>query len=125
MEDLAQDGLTLRPDPARRPSFFPGNPDVDRLLAMIAALASEVAVLRARLDTHERLAAGRGVFDRAAVEAYAPPDEIAAERRRDIQAIVARVFGTVREELEALGKDAAAQRSLMERISAAMDVNAR
>jgi hypothetical protein len=38
----------------QRPYFF-DDPNIDKLLAMFMALVSEVAVLRERLDTHERL----------------------------------------------------------------------
>ena len=59
---LDAEGLVLREKGADT-GFFPGNPDVDRLLAMITALTGEIAILRARLDTHERLAA-RAVISR-------------------------------------------------------------
>jgi hypothetical protein len=52
----------------------------DRLLAMIAALASEVTILRERLDTVERLAEAAGVLSRAEIEAFAPLPEAGAER---------------------------------------------
>ncbi len=108
---LDAEGLVLREKGADT-GFFPGNPDVDRLLAMITALTGEIAILRARLDTHERLAA-RGSFDRAAVEAYVPTPGELAERMADDQATIARVFRPVADELDRLLDDAVVQKSLI------------
>lgn len=75
----------------RRPFFFP-DPNTDKLLSMIAALAGEVAVLRQRVDTHERLADRRGIFSAADVEAYSPAVEVSDERARWRQEFLQRVF---------------------------------
>jgi hypothetical protein len=75
----------------RRPFFF-ADPNTDKLLSMIAALAGEVAVLRQRVDTHERLAGQRGVFSAADVEAYAPAIEVSDERALWRQEFLQRVF---------------------------------
>jgi hypothetical protein len=42
---------------------------------MLLVLASEIAVLRDRLDTHERLAEVEGAATVQAVDEYAPGDE--------------------------------------------------
>lgn len=61
-----------------KPALF-ANPDTDRLLAIVMALAGEVAVLRERLDTHEQLAAAGQPGTEANIEAYeADADTIAA-----------------------------------------------
>lgn len=82
-------GATVKPVPSplrrhrvhkgRRPA--PG-PDerVDTLLGMVMALTSEVAVLRERLDAHERLAAAGQSATPANVDAY-DPDEAAQQQR--------------------------------------------
>ena len=57
-----------------------GSAPADRLLAMVMALAGEVSVLRERLDTIERLAAAKGVFSAADIDAY-EPDEAALDAR--------------------------------------------
>jgi hypothetical protein len=75
----------------RRPFFF-ADPNTDKLLSMIAALAGEVAVLRQRVDTHERLAGQRGVFSVADVEGYSPALEVSDERARWRQEFLQRVF---------------------------------
>ncbi len=59
------------------------DPRVDTLIGMVLALTSEVAVLRERVDAHERLAAAGRSPDPAAVDAY-EPDE-AVERARAVQ----------------------------------------
>lgn len=58
----------------RRPFFF-DDPNVDKLLAIVTALVGEVAVLRHRLDTHERVAEARGAFSAGDIEAFAPTPE--------------------------------------------------
>ena len=63
----------------RNPHFF-DDPNTDRLLTMIMELASEVSVLRDRLDTNERLAANKGLYTDAEIESYRPSDEEAAQR---------------------------------------------
>jgi hypothetical protein len=92
--------------------------EVDRLLAIISALAGELAVLRARLDTHERLAAQPGSFDRARVESYVPSAEVLAERQADTAALIERVFEPIQQDLEALRSDESAQSALIERLTA-------
>ena len=61
--------------------FF-SDPDVDRLLSMVVSLATEVAVLRDRLDTHERLAEQGTLATAEQVEAYESSPEVAADRDR-------------------------------------------
>ncbi len=48
------------------------NAETARLLAMVSALTSELAVVRERLDTHERLAALGQPVTAQAVEAFVP-----------------------------------------------------
>jgi hypothetical protein len=75
----------------RRP-FFMKDPDVDRLLAMVTALTAEVAVVRERLDTAERLA-GLGLPATVAnIEAYRPEPEVEAQRETGRAAMLDRVF---------------------------------
>ena len=62
-----------------RPQFF-SDPAVDKLLAMVMALAGEVSVLRDRNDTWERLAEAKGLIERSEIEAYRPSKQVLAER---------------------------------------------
>lgn len=80
---------TVRPVPAR-PQFH-ADADVDRLMAMVTALTQEVAVLRERLDTHERLLEEREILGPSAVEEYDPP----AEARQDREALRRRLIASV------------------------------
>ncbi len=80
--------------------------DVDRVMAVLLALVSEVAAIRDRLDTHERLADSGQAPRTEAVEAYAPEpavDEI-REARRD--AYIRRLFRVITEDVEALSREA-------------------
>ena len=63
-------------------AHFFSDPDVDRLLSMVLALAGEVSVLHDRLDTHERLAAEGDVPTPERVAAFDVSPELAAERER-------------------------------------------
>jgi len=106
------EGLVIRAPKSADTGFIAGNPDMDRMLAMVTALTGEIAILRARLDTHERLAA-TGPFDRARVEQFVPSAEQLAERLADDQAMIARVFRPVADELDRLLDDPALQKSLI------------
>lgn len=78
--------------------FF-ADPDVDRLLSMVVALAGEVAVLHDRLDTHERLAAQGTLPTADQVEAFEASPELAAERERWRIRYLRRVMAQLSEEM--------------------------
>jgi hypothetical protein len=63
----------------QRPQFC-DDPAVDKLLAIVMALAGEVAVLRDRNDTLERLIDARGLIDKSELDTYKPSLEVKAER---------------------------------------------
>lgn len=75
----------------RRP-YFMKDPDVDRLLAITAALTAEVSVVRERLDTVERLAEQGLPATAANIEAYRPTPEVEAAREAFRAALLDRVF---------------------------------
>jgi hypothetical protein len=89
-----------------RPRYFDAG-DIDRVMAVLLALTSEVATLRERLDTHERLADGDSLPKSASVESYAP--DASAESAREIwrDAYIRRLFRVITEDIEALGRDPA------------------
>jgi hypothetical protein len=87
-----------------RPYFF-DDANVDKLLAMIMALAGEVSVLRERLDTHERLAKTQTWADTDNIEAYEPAAEIKLERDNGRTAYLARVLRIVTDDLEQLKRN--------------------
>lgn len=60
---------------------IPGQRQADaQTMAMIVALASQVTVLRARLDTCERLLADANVLQPGAIDSYVPDAAAQAER---------------------------------------------
>lgn len=85
-----------------RPRYFE-DPAVDKILSIALALAGEVAVLRDRLDTVERLAADGKPLSPEAVDAYQPSVETRAVRdqwRDQFLDVVLRAVHQEREELE-------------------------
>jgi len=72
---------------------------VDQLMAMVTALTAEVAILRDRLDTHERIAEGRKLFSRDDVDGFIPDEGIIAERSAQHQRILRKVFRVLKEDL--------------------------
>lgn len=72
----------------------------DQSLAMIAALASELAVARERIDTLERLLAQGGVLEAGAVESFAPDPAAQAAREGLRKRLIAKVFQPLREAAE-------------------------
>src|SRR6185295_11583826 len=85
----------------KKPSFF-ADPQIDKLMAIVMALAGEVSVLRERLDTVERLAESKGLFSRQEIEAYRPTELAAEEREQWRSQYIARILRVVHEELEAV-----------------------
>lgn len=91
----------LKKAKGKRPVYF-DEPQLDKLLAIVMALAGEVSVLRERLDTLERLASSKGIFLISEIEAYQPDDQVAQEREQWRADYIARVLRVVQEELDAL-----------------------
>jgi hypothetical protein len=85
----------------KRPYFF-DDPAVERVLAITLAVAQEVAVMRERLDTVERLLEKHGGLTRAEIDAYEPDQASATERAEWSRMYVARVLRIVQQEIEAL-----------------------
>jgi hypothetical protein len=71
--------LTSRRAKGAQPHFF-DDANIDRLLTMMMNMAAEISVLRERLDTHEQVAAAKGAYTPADIEAYEPSDEVRAAR---------------------------------------------
>lgn len=88
----------------KRPYFF-RDPDVERVLSIVMAVAGEVAVLRQRLDTVETLLEASGSVTRADIEHFEPTPAQQAERGRWTQEYLARILRIVQQEIEALGAD--------------------
>lgn len=85
-----------------RPVYF-DDPAVDKLLSILLSLTGEVAVLRERLDSLERVLESRGLAVRDAIEGYQPDAAANAERdawRERFLDTVLRVVHQEREDLE-------------------------
>ena len=105
--------MSENPPPAMQPrprkATGPARPhylhdaDVDRVMAVVLALVAEVAALRERLDTHERLAALGLPATPDAVEAHAADSATEAEREAWRDATIRRLFRVFTEDIEALG----------------------
>jgi hypothetical protein len=63
----------------QRPEYF-DDPAIDKVLSITLALAGEVAVLRDRMDTVERLLEAGEPVTRAAIDAYQPDASVRDER---------------------------------------------
>ena len=82
-----------------RPYFF-DDPSVDKVLAIVMALAGEVSVLRDRLDTVVRLAERKGVLSADDLETFLPDAPLRAERDAWRDEFLNRILRIVRVELE-------------------------
>ena len=75
----------------KRPVFF-DDPAIDQMMTFLIELTTEVAVLRERLDTVERLLDAGVPVTREAIEAYQPQAAVDAERNAWRDAYLKRVF---------------------------------
>ena len=87
----------------KRPTFF-DDPQIDKVVGIVMALAGEVSVLRERLDTIERIAAAKGLFTQDDIEAYRPDETVAAARDTWRAEYIERVLRVVHEEVEGIDK---------------------
>ena len=87
----------------KRPTFF-DDPQIDKVVGIVIALAGEVSVLRDRIDTIERIAAAKGLFRQDDIETYRPDETVAAARDEWRAEYIERVLRVVHEELEGIDK---------------------
>jgi hypothetical protein len=85
----------------KRPAYM-DDPAVDRLLSIVMALAGELAVTRERLDTVERVLAGKAVLSREDVESYAPDRDAGYERGLMQREFIARILRGVEQDMQAI-----------------------
>lgn len=86
-----------------RPYFF-DDPAVERVLNISMAIATEVAVVRERMDTIERLLEAKGILHQSEIEAFVPTDAQAEERQLWHARYAARIMRIVQQEVEAIAK---------------------
>ena len=85
----------------KRPYFFDSK-ETERVMAITMAVAQELAVMRERLDTVERLLEKKGVVTRDDIERFTPTKEEANARGAWTQEYLARILRIVQQEIEAL-----------------------
>ena len=109
------DPITLanRRAKGKRPQFL-DDPAVERVLSIAVAVATELAVLRERVDTIERLLEKNGSLVRADIENFRDP-QAHVERSQWQKEYVARIFRMLQQDREALED---ADESSMEAIAA-------
>ncbi|MEZ5895528.1 MAG: hypothetical protein R3C40_08765 [Parvularculaceae bacterium] len=89
--------VTAVTDP--RTYVFP-DPDVERVLDITMALASELAVTRERLDTLEQLLQEKGLVTQSEIEAYKPDQAVAQSRLAEHQDMITRILRILHEDIE-------------------------
>lgn len=101
---MAEEGNASRPRKAvgpERPTYFNAG-DIDRVMAILLALVSEVASIRDRVDTHERVAAAGTPPALDLVETYVPDAAANAAREAWRDAYIRRLFRVITEDVEVL-----------------------
>lgn len=104
---MTDDAKSRRPRKATGPDrqVYFDITDVDRVMAVLLALVSEVASIRDRLDTHERVAGEGQAPSHAAVEAYRPDAAADGDREAWRDGYIRRLFRVITEDVEALGRE--------------------
>jgi hypothetical protein len=80
--------------PDREPYFLP-HPVMDQLIDVVLALGAELWVERDRRRIAEKLLAEKGLLSPADIEAYRDTADERAERARDRDAFVRRIYGAL------------------------------
>ena len=101
MSDVPDRSRPRKATGPERPRYFDTS-DVDRVMAILLALISEVAAIRERLDAHERLADDGSLPASADVEGYRPDTPAEADREIWRDAYIKRLFRVITEDIEAL-----------------------
>ena len=84
----------------KRP-FFLKDPDIERVMAITMAVAQELAVMRERLDTVERLLEAKGITQ-TDIENFAPTKAQAEQRGAWTQEYLARILRIYQQDIEAI-----------------------
>ena len=101
MEDLGK--LQLKPK-GRRPYFFEDSA-VDKLLAIVTALAGEVSVVHDEYDTLVRVLEKKGLVDSSELKAYIPDAGVREERDQWRGMFLENVLRILHQEMEGIQKD--------------------
>lgn len=82
----------------KRPDFY-DTPGMDQAMSMILVLASELNVMRDRLDTVERIAAHKGLMLEDEIESYEPPETVRQAREARRQDFLDRLYFLARKDV--------------------------
>lgn len=85
----------------QRPVYL-NDPQQDKLLGIILALAGEVSVLRERLDTLEKLLETKGILSPAEIETYQPDEKTSEQREQWRTEYISRLLRILEEDIDAL-----------------------
>ena len=85
----------------KRPVYF-NEPELDKMLAIIMALAGEVSVLHERLDTLERLIQVKGILSSDEIENYQVNEQVAQEREQWRTEYITRLLRILNQEVDSL-----------------------
>lgn len=88
----------------KRPAFH-AEPAIDRLIAMVLALASELSATRDRLATLETLGVGAGWLAPEAIDAHRQSGDERARREAARERLLESLFHVMREEIADLEGD--------------------
>lgn len=78
-----------------RPSYLEGAQRLDDITRMVLELTSELWILKDRTLVLEHLLASRNLLAQDEIAAFQPTAELAAQLRREREAMVARVLGAL------------------------------
>lgn len=86
----------------KRP-YFLKDPAVERVLNITMAIGMELAVVRERMDSLERILEAKGIMTREELENYVPASKnIADERQQWHSEYISRILRIVQQEMEEL-----------------------
>ncbi|MEP3050716.1 MAG: hypothetical protein ABJP48_13215 [Erythrobacter sp.] len=89
----------------KRPSFYEVD-GLDEAMSMIMVLASELSIMRDRLDTVETIAANKGIILADEIDGFEPEQENVAKRDDRRQALFERLYYvTLKKAQEEAGKE--------------------
>ena len=106
MSASSPDGDTVslqRKAKGKRPFYF-SDPDVDKLLTMVMALAGELSVTRDRLDTVERIAASKNLFSEKDIETFELDSDVLQARAARHQVLFREITRVISSEIEELDR---------------------
>jgi hypothetical protein len=83
-------------------AYFFNCKESERVMNIAMAIATEVAVVRERMDTIERLLEAKGILKQDDIETFIPTDNQAEERQLWHSRYAARILRIIQQELDAV-----------------------